>query len=349
MLLDDHDLRDDWNTSAAWREEFSALPWFDDRVKGALGSYWVYQHLGNLSPADLADDALLAQLRAAPDDDARGALLDAFALRADADPDSARWSFVRDFGDDGTPGSTRVRLVAVDCRCSRSLEPGARAILDRAEWEWVAERVRPGQEVDHLLVASTLPVLMMPGFSDVEAWNEAVVAGAWGRWLTGPAERFRRAVDMEHWPAFGTSFRALLELLSRVAAHPRPPASVLLLGGDVHCSYTARAVLDGAEHSPTAVHQLVMSPFRNPLKPALRVANRIVDRPVVRALCRALAASARVPRPPARWEVESGPWFENGAMTVVLAGRAASVEVDHVRATRDGAWQRRTTRRRLAG
>jgi hypothetical protein len=90
-----------------------------------------------------------------------------------------------------------------------------------------------------------------------------------------------------------------------------------------------------------------MSPFRNPLKPALRVANRIVDRGPVRALCRALAASARVSRPPARWEVESGPWFENGAMTVVLQGRSARVEVDHVRTAPDGRWQRRTTHQAL--
>ena len=27
MLLDDHDLRDDWNTSLAWREEVTAQAW----------------------------------------------------------------------------------------------------------------------------------------------------------------------------------------------------------------------------------------------------------------------------------------------------------------------------------
>ncbi|MGQ7295269.1 DUF7800 domain-containing protein [Quadrisphaera sp. KR29] len=355
MLLDDHDLRDDWNTSQAWREQVRRQPWFDDRVRGALGSYWVYQHLGNLSPAELEGEQLLAALVAAEDDDARSALLDDYAERADADPDTARWSYVRDFGRAGTRGAGGgadgqgggVRVVAVDCRCSRRLDPADRAILDDAEWEWVTRQAQPDVAVDHLLLASTLPALMVPAFSDVEAWNEALVAGRWGRWLQRPAEVLRQAVDLEHWPAFGTSLHDLLGLLARVAGGPRPPASILLLSGDVHCSYTARAQLDGVVGSPTAVHQLVMSPFRNPLKPALRVANRLADRAPVRAAAALLARAARVRRPPATWEVEEGPWFENGVMTVVLDGRSARLEVDHVRVDRSGAWQRRTHHRAL--
>ncbi|PWJ53280.1 PhoD-like phosphatase [Quadrisphaera granulorum] len=354
MLLDDHDLRDDWNTSQAWREEMRRKPWFDDRVRGALGSYWVYQHLGNLSPAELDREQLLAAVTAAEDDDARTALLDDYAERADTDPDAARWSYVRDFGRTGTHGGEGgeagggVRLVAVDCRCSRRLDPGNRAILDDAEWAWVQEQAQPGAPVDHLLLASTLPVLMVPAFSDIEAWNEALVAGRWGRWLRRPAEALRQAIDLEHWPAFGTSLHDLLRLLAGVAGTTRPPSSILMLSGDVHCSYTARAQLDGVVGSPTAVHQLVMSPFRNPLKPALRVANRLADIAPVRALAGLLARTAGVERPPATWEVEEGPWFDNGVMTVVLDGRSARLEVDHVRVDRDGRWQRRTHHRTLA-
>ncbi|MGQ7349898.1 DUF7800 domain-containing protein [Quadrisphaera oryzae] len=350
MLLDDHDLRDDWNTSQAWREEVRRQPWFDDRVRGALGSYWVYQHLGNLSPAELDREELLAAITAADDDDARSTLLDDYAERADSDPDTARWSYVRDFGRtsaDGSDAHGGVRLVAVDCRCSRRLDPGDRAILDDAEWEWVQRQAQPGAPVDHLLLASTLPALMVPAFSDVEAWNEALVAGRWGRWLQRPGEALRQAVDLEHWPAFGSSLHDLLRLLARVAGGPRPPATVLLLSGDVHCSYTARAQLDGVVGSPTAVHQLVMSPFRNPLKPALRVANRLAGQAPVRALAALLARVARVERPPATWEVEEGPWFDNGVMTVVLDGRSARLEVDHVRVDRSGRWLRRTLHRTL--
>jgi hypothetical protein len=153
---------------------------------------------------------------------------------------------------------------------------------------------------------------------------------------------------MEHWPAFRTSLDSLLGLLARVAGAQDAPSSILLLGGDVHCSYTARAHPDGVDHPGTVVQQLVMSPFRNPLKPALRWANRAVQRPAVRAFCRALAASAGVARPPARWEVDGGPWFDNGVMTVVVDGPRVHVEVDHVRVGEDGEVLRRTTVRELA-
>ena len=39
--FDDHEMIDDWNTSAAWRREITAQPWWRDRISGGLVSYWV--------------------------------------------------------------------------------------------------------------------------------------------------------------------------------------------------------------------------------------------------------------------------------------------------------------------
>jgi hypothetical protein len=61
MIFDDHDISDDWNTSAAWVEHMRAMPWWDERIVSGLASYWLYQHLGNLSPDDLDDDPVWAQ------------------------------------------------------------------------------------------------------------------------------------------------------------------------------------------------------------------------------------------------------------------------------------------------
>ena len=129
MILDDHDLRDDWNTSWSWRQEMTREPWWRDRVLGAFGSYWVYQHLGNLSPTELADDELYRKVLAASDDAERARLVDEFAWTADTEPESARWSYHRDFG--------RVRLLVVDSRCSRRLDPDDRSMVDDAEWRWL--------------------------------------------------------------------------------------------------------------------------------------------------------------------------------------------------------------------
>jgi phosphodiesterase/alkaline phosphatase D-like protein len=51
MIFDDHDVRDDWNTSAAWRAQMRETPWWRDRIRSALASYWVYQHIGNRTSA----------------------------------------------------------------------------------------------------------------------------------------------------------------------------------------------------------------------------------------------------------------------------------------------------------
>ena len=68
MIFDDHDICDDWNTSRAWREDMQATDWWGERVIGGLSSYWVYQHLGNLSPADLAGNDLFQQVRGRGED-----------------------------------------------------------------------------------------------------------------------------------------------------------------------------------------------------------------------------------------------------------------------------------------
>src|SRR3712207_5529677 len=102
------------------------------------------------------------------------------------------------------------------------------AMLDDHEWAWLEEQCRG--DVDHLIVASSLPVLMLPGLHDLEAWNEAVCDGAWGRLAARWGERVRRDLDLEHWAAFQDSFHRVARLLEAVATGRRgaPPATVCL-------------------------------------------------------------------------------------------------------------------------
>ena len=50
MQWDDHDMSDDWNISRSWLEEMRQKSWWHGRATAGVMSYWVYQHLGNLSP-----------------------------------------------------------------------------------------------------------------------------------------------------------------------------------------------------------------------------------------------------------------------------------------------------------
>ncbi|WP_245865135.1 alkaline phosphatase D family protein [Rhodococcoides kyotonense] len=320
MILDDHDLRDDWNSSASWRADIETRPWWKDRVVGAFSSYWVYQHLGNLSPDELARDDLYEKVRAAGSDAEREKLLADFSLRVDDHPDTGRWSFFRDFGD--------TRLIMIDSRCSRNLDPDNRRMVDDVEWAWVRERALEGSP-RHILFGSSLPFLMLPALHHLEQWNEAVAQGSWGKTMAKLGEKLRIDLDLEHWAAFGKSFEDMASLTRELSRSANPPASILWLSGDVHCSYVARADFGlGGRHVP-ATYQLTMSPFRNPLDLPIRAVNRLaIRKPVARLLAR-LARTAKVPPVDARWEAEAGPWFDNGVMLLTADGDSARVRVEH--------------------
>ena len=67
MLFDDHDMIDDWNISDLWVDEIRSEPWWQEHIIGGLVSYWVYQHLGNLSPDEIEQEGMLADLVAVDD------------------------------------------------------------------------------------------------------------------------------------------------------------------------------------------------------------------------------------------------------------------------------------------
>lgn len=309
MIFDDHDVRDDWNTSRAWREQMAEVPWWGRRIVSALGSYYIYQHLGNMTPDERKADPVLAALRAGGGDET----LDAFARKADEEPDSVRWSYHRDLGGN--------RLIVLDSRSARRLEPGRRRMLDPAEWAWFDEHATG--DVGHLLIGSSLPILLPAGIHHVESWNEAVCDGIWGRRAARWGERVRQFLDLEHWGAFRRSFEELARVLLDVAqgGRGRPPATVLLLSGDVHYSYMASVRRRGGGR----IHQIVCSPIRNPLSRTLRFANIVASFGLAGVLGGVLARAGGLPRPPLSWRISKGPWFPNMMTAVDMAPGEATV------------------------
>jgi len=313
MVFDDHDVYDDWNTSAAWVASMRRKAWWHDRIVGGLMAYWLYQHLGNLSPDDLAENQLLRQVREAGDG---GSLVRVFAERADRESAGTRWSYARDLG--------RSRLVVIDSRCGRVLE-GERRMVDDEEFDWIAEQL--DAEVDHLVLATSLPFLLPPSLHDLEAWDEAVAAGRWGGLAARAGEWLRQAADLEHWAAFQASFRRLAALLAEVRARPRAPATVVMLSGDVHHAYLAEASFPGAQ-AGSAVYQAVSSPLRHPMPSPLRWLYRAAISAPAQRVARRLAASAGLAPAPIAWRLTEGPRFENQIATLRFAGREARLELE---------------------
>ncbi|MEV4992375.1 alkaline phosphatase D family protein [Streptomyces niveus] len=320
MIFDDHDVIDDWNTSASWLAEMRTRPWWQERILSGLMSYWVYQHLGNLSPAELAADKLYAAVRAESDGTER---LREFAVEADADPACVRWSYRRDFG--------RTRLLMVDTRAARVLAEGHREILDPDEARWVRDQALtdPGDR-DHLLIGTSLPWLLPPLVHDAESWNAALVGGERGpRWARF-GEKLRRAADLEHWAAFPTSFEKLASLLAEVGSGPDAPATVCVLSGDVHHAYVAEP-LWRTDQPRSRVVQLTCSPVHNSIPLSIRLGFRFGWSRAGRRLGRAFARHGRVAARSVTWGKTGGPWFGNQLMTLTLRGRDARLSLAQVR------------------
>jgi hypothetical protein len=316
MIFDDHDVHDDWNISSAWRREYQAKPWWRARIGGAYMSYWIYQHLGNLSPEELDKNELWGQVRQPGD---AAAVLGDFAVRAGQGADGIQWSFRRSFGG--------VQVVVIDSRGGRVLENGTRLMVTEAEWQWVTESV--SGDWDHVVLATSLPVLLPRGIHALEAWNEAVCGAAWGKRFARTSERVRRAVDLEHWAAFGKSFARFERLLTEVAtgAYGRPPASVTVVSGDVHHSYLATVEFPAGTDSRSAVCQAVCSPIHNAMPPAFRRGQRLLTSHAGELVATTFARLAGVSKPQMRWQITRGPWFHNMLSALEFDGRRARIRL----------------------
>ncbi|HVE19832.1 MAG TPA: hypothetical protein VNB52_12130, partial [Ilumatobacteraceae bacterium] len=282
-------------------------------VIGGLMTYWLYQHLGNLSPEAVKSEGVLEALLQVEDGEQ---LLRDWAMQAEEFTPVAgtyRFSVVRDLG--------RVRLVLIDSRNVRVLQPKHRRMVDDEEWRWVVEACQA--DVDHLLIGTSLPGFVSSGLHDFQAWSEAICDGAWG-W---PGRKFgewiRVKADMEDWSAFRASFNALVALLGQLGASSRAdaPATISVLSGDIHFSYASEILFPWPMKS--RVHQLVSSPIRNALRPPESTAMRLAKSRIAAILGRVLRRGAGRKPPSLSWQVDVGPIFANSLGEITFQNRSA--------------------------
>jgi len=318
MIFDDHEMIDDWNTSAAWRARITQEPWWRGRISGGLVSYWVYQHLGNLSIQELAENKAWQAIRGLGDDsDDAEPILREMAEQADAEPASIRWSYVRHWGD--------ARLIMIDSRAGRVLEESDRRMVDDTEFEWIEAAMRRAvdEDVEHLILGTSLPWLLPHAIHALERWNETLNVRHHGRWRGRLSEAVRQASDLEHWAAFGHSFERLGDALTAVARgeNGRAPSTAMVLSGDVHHAYAAELVEPG--DLTARVHQLTVSPLHNQAPHPIRVGFKIGWSRGARRFTERLARLARAEPTRLEWKKQAGPFFGNQIGELVLDGRRA--------------------------
>jgi hypothetical protein len=313
MIFDDHEVGDDWNISAAWLEETRQQLWWNDQIVGGYAAYWIYQHLGNLSPKELDGDDLYKKVKDAGD---AWPVLRDFAYRTHRGADGTRWSYHRDFGN--------TRLLMIDSRGGRVLEEGRRSMVDAEEWDWIVEKATGN--FDHLLLGTSLPLLLSPGMHHLQSWDERLCSGAWGKRAARWAEGFRRSEDLDHWASFNDSFAAMVGLLEDVVSGKKgdPPSTILILSGDVHHGYLAEATLAGAAKS--RIYQAVCSSLRNALPSKKSYLQSHAWAKLAIFAARLLARLAGVPRETFTWRLaHDAVFFDNQIATLELGNWSAII------------------------
>ena len=311
MIFDDHDVIDDWNTSLEWLEEMRATDWWDERVVGGFMSYVLYQHWGNLSPDALEEEEIYQRVRRTPATAAAAARL---RLQGDREVEGARWSYCRDIGlrarrDDRLPRRPRAHA-------------GRARMVDEGEWEWISEHATGG--VDHLLIGTSLPLFLGPALHYLEAWNEAVCDGAWGRPAAKLGEKLRQGAR----PRALAGVPQVVRPHVRAAAGGRRRASAVSRRARLSC-FQATFIMRTSRKSafPTGsgvrsrVWQATCSPFRNPLDtnerradPRRPLAPAERDRPRPGALCGRSRAAGALAAPARRALVRQPSWRRLNSM-----------------------------------
>ena len=257
MVIDDHDMSDDWNISRTWVEEMEQKDWWRKQLLAGFSTYWLYQHIGNLSPSELSEDRTWNEVRENRED-ATEVVMD-YAKRAHHDRTGMDWSYYRDL--------CRTRVIVMDNRGGRVLEKDRRSIFDDEERDWVWDKAKGGTRPPPDRDVSD-PFLLTQTFHWLEAWNEKVVEGeAWGSLQhRSSARRCTAAVDFDHWSAFGGWFDKMTEFLRRAGSGEwgKAPASIVICSGDVHHAYLAEVAFRKSDGVKSAVYQAVCSPFPEP-------------------------------------------------------------------------------------
>jgi len=254
MIFDDHDVTDDWNLTAEWREAVSTSPTGRRFVANALAAYWLFQGWGN--DPDSYDEALKGTIAGflAGDRDVPAATFEERLWSFD------RWSYV---------APIHPPAVVLDTRTQRSYDSkrGAARLIGPGEQRRVVQlageaRANGGDPQSPLVLISAVPLYGL----ELQERRQKFLADK-----VGPYE-----IDFEAWHS---NLQGLVDFM-RVLAEDSAPPWCMLLSGDVHYGCNVQAGFWVGSRSLPLV-QLVSSSLKHSgrlSRAGLELLGRIVSR-----------------------------------------------------------------------
>ena len=254
MVMDDHEVTDDWNLNRAWEERVGGNPLGRRVVTNAMAAYWAFQGWGNdpdRFPNDFARP--LVGYVASQGIDAAG--YEHAFYPANPDPDDA---------DGGAKPSiwqysalTSPPVTVLDCRTRRGFNPRSHKdparLLGGSAVRQLAELLAASDLANEpvILVAPT-PVLGIPGMESVQENPATQTAMEVFVGQSGAA-----ASDLESWHA---SRPGLYRLLFTI--HDAGARTCVILSGDLHYGFATTALFHSAR-GLTVFTQLTFSALKN--------------------------------------------------------------------------------------
>ena len=227
----------------------------------------------------------------------------------------------------------------------RVLRHPRRAMPD--EHEWRRAQTQLCGDFDHLLVVSTLPVLVSPALHYLDARTRRCATARGGNLAARIGEKIRRAIDLQHWAAFQDSFHRLFPLeelasgsagassgLNRPARRRHPPG-VRGRGRVPRCGRRDKPRLGG------------LLPVPAPTLKARTERSGSQRSRALRRLTQRMAHAAGVRDPTVRWRAFQEPTLDNQVAWVRLDGPRLSLTIERLRPG-DGPELEATFERRLA-
>lgn len=214
MIFDDHDVTDDWNLSAAWRDKVKSSVTGRRVVANALAAFWAFQGWGN-DPEAYDDGFKHAIARYLADDqDADGDIYDETLWSFD------RWSFL---------APTNPPTLVMDTRTQRSYDSpeGAARLLGAHGRMRLRELARKATSAEGrpLMVVSPVPVCGL----ELQERRQ--------KYLAAHLEPYE--IDFEAWHS---NLRGFVDLLHFLVDELELRCCVFL-SGDIHYGCNARATL----------------------------------------------------------------------------------------------------------
>ncbi|WP_168193857.1 alkaline phosphatase D family protein [Lysinibacillus sp. SGAir0095] len=256
MIFDDHDITDDWNINAEWKETVQNAPLGQHIVTNGQSAYFAFQGWGN-EPEVFSHDFIF-KIKRYFRDLQNNEMMNNYEEWINLLRDHQPWHFV-------TP--TTPKAVFLDTRTLREYEdkPKTQAseqlveertfppqLVNEHEYQAITKKLQKSgwQKGDPLIIISPTPVI---GFDLIE---KAILKFL--PTLEKLGAHIQTIFDIEAWRYNG---KGLTNLLNQLAEWN--PINLVILSGDVHYSFLVTSSYTFSNGKELSIKQITSSPLKN--------------------------------------------------------------------------------------